>query len=540
MPAQRRVLIIGGSFAGLCCARDLKDHFLVTIVDAKEYFEYTPGVLRAYVKPKHLDALTFTLSPVIEEKMGCKYIWGEVKSLDGENRTADVKPMFTDKVETYDYDFCIICAGCNFNPGHKWGESLWFATIHEEARNDKATTLWPQFDERFLEGRRRHILDEYNRVNKLNSEKASILVVGAGFIGVEWCTELEHFCPQLTLGIVDMLPNCLGPLPPSAANYCNNYMKKKGIKQHYNTAYSGETPLMGSVPPKEKQNMFYQMINTDESVRAQKEKEGADKWWTGSPDTKPTKEYICMGVKASNYFMPKETLSKSGPMGQAGWILVNQQLGVMTRQGKQWGADKKGYPLVYAVGDCNYGCIPADGYYNYPLRKTDEGDDLKQYEAAIAAGVEEKDLSSPMAQKLIIKPIPKISYPGEEEAIIAVANLKIVDKILYQNKKFNFFDDPYRLYDMHWPWGAGMFATSLGPDDACFVAGANWERATGYKSTWGPGSAVQKEIIEASKVDECAYGFIGRCIWHYVHHTPVHLWGAGPLWGYERFSLPFP
>ena len=33
---------------------------------AQEFFEYTPGVLRAYVKPKHLDALTFTLQPVIE------------------------------------------------------------------------------------------------------------------------------------------------------------------------------------------------------------------------------------------------------------------------------------------------------------------------------------------------------------------------------------------------------------------------------------------------------------------------------------------
>lgn len=32
----------------------------------EEFFEYTPGVLRAYVKPKHLDALSFTLQPVIE------------------------------------------------------------------------------------------------------------------------------------------------------------------------------------------------------------------------------------------------------------------------------------------------------------------------------------------------------------------------------------------------------------------------------------------------------------------------------------------
>lgn len=27
----------------------------------QEYFEYTPGVLRAFVRPAHLDSLTFTL-----------------------------------------------------------------------------------------------------------------------------------------------------------------------------------------------------------------------------------------------------------------------------------------------------------------------------------------------------------------------------------------------------------------------------------------------------------------------------------------------
>jgi len=101
-PQQRRVLVVGGSFAGLCCARDLKDHYLVTIVDAKEYFEYTPGVLRAYVKPKHLDALTFTLSPVIEERMGCKFIWGEVKELNDIDKTACIKPMFQQEREIID------------------------------------------------------------------------------------------------------------------------------------------------------------------------------------------------------------------------------------------------------------------------------------------------------------------------------------------------------------------------------------------------------------------------------------------------------
>jgi len=461
-PSQRRVLIIGGSFAGLCCGRDLADHFLVTIVDCKEYFEYTPGVLRAYVKPKHLDALTFQLYPVIEGRMGCKFIWGEVTELNGKDRTATVKPMFQAEKEVLDFDYCIIAAGCNFGPFHKWGESLWFPTVHEAARLEGS---WPHLDERFLEGRRRHILEEYNGIAALNEKGASILVVGAGFIGVEWVTELQHFFPKLKLTIIDFLPQPLGPLPAKAAKYCENYMNKKGIKQFYNIKYEGKNPE------------FLKKIELPNG---------------------PDKEYICIGVKASNYFMPSETLSEKGP-GGGGWILMDLTLAVKTRDNKKWSVDEKGYARIYAIGDCNYSCVEEAG------KKPDEWP---------------------------IPPIPKISYPGEEEAVIATKNIVKIDKMVYQGKKTDNFGGSLEPHIMHWPWGAGMFATSLGPDDACFVAGANWQKNSGIMCVWGSVCAVQKEVIEASKVDECAYGIVGRLIWHFVHHTPVHLFGGGPRWGY--------
>ncbi|CAK9022814.1 unnamed protein product [Durusdinium trenchii] len=450
-PSQRRVLIIGGSFSGLAAGRDLGSHYLVTIIDAKEYFEYTPGVLRAYVKPKHLDALTFTLQPVIETRMGCKYIWGEVKELNGAEKTATYKPIFTSERETIDFDYCIIAAGCNFGPFHKWGESLWFPTIHEDARPEGS---WPHLDERYLEGRRRHVLEEFNFLKSLNDKSATCLVVGAGFIGVEWATEIQHFFPRVKLTIIDFLPQPLGPLPASAAKYCEKYMNKVGIKQFYNTKYDA------------KNTEFWKSIDLPN---------GADK------------EYVCIGVKASNYFMPKETLSEKGP-GGGGWILMNQNLSVKTRDGKLWGADDKGFPRIYAVGDCNYGCIEEPG------KKPDDWP---------------------------IPPIPKISYPGEEMCIVACTNIEKTDRLLFQSKTVDCCGDPLKVWDMHWPWGAGMFATSLGPDDACFVAGANWQKNSGLMCVWGQVCAVQKEFIEASKTDECAYGFIGRCIWYFVHHTPV-------------------
>ena len=88
---------------------------------------------------------------------------------------------------------------------------------------------------------------------------------------------------------------------------------------------------------------------------------------------------------------------------------------------------------------------------------------------------------------------------------------------------------PKKIKDTWWPWGAGMFATSLGPHDACFVLAANHKPKSGYLSVWGWPCAIQKELIETTKVDECKMGCIGLLIWHFVHHTPVHLFGEGRM-----------
>jgi len=116
------------------------------------------------VKPAHFDALTFTLQPVLERKTGVKFIWGEVKELNGVDKSAVVQPIYAKDKETIKFDYCIICAGCNFGPFQPNGESLWFPVIHEEA---KKISQWSHIDERFIEGRRRHILEEYHRIAEM-------------------------------------------------------------------------------------------------------------------------------------------------------------------------------------------------------------------------------------------------------------------------------------------------------------------------------------------------------------------------------------
>merc|ERR1711865_1119508 len=101
------------------------------------------------------------------------------------------------------------------------------------------------------------------------------------------------------------------------------------------------------------------------------------------------KTYVCIGVKASNYFMPKETLSDVGP-GGGGWIIINKKLQVMGEKGKSLWAKGK----IYAVGDCNFGCVGS-----HPNRE--------------------------------VPPIPKISYPGEEQALHACKSIEILDQQKY-------------------------------------------------------------------------------------------------------------
>jgi apoptosis-inducing factor 2 len=459
MSEKRRVLVVGGGFSGLLVARDLAHSFEVTVVDAKEYFEYTPGILRCFVKPEHYDALSFTYQSVLERQMNVKFLWGEVKNLDGENRVAHIKPMFGKTIEEVPFDYCVIAAGCNFGVFHKWGESLWFPTVHEDARPEGS---WSHIDERFIEGRRRHVLEEHEKLKKLNQQRARILIVGAGFIGVEWATELQHYFSNLDITIIDFLPKCLGPLPESASNYCDNYMKENGIHRYYGIKYAPNEPG------------FYDKIG----------------FTNGPPDA----TYVCVGVKASAYFMPKETLSgynaieqdkrekdmkKVGP-GGGGWIRVNKKLQVLKKD-NQNNDTVYGNGRIFSIGDAN------------------------------------------MVQDL--PPIPKISYPSEEQAANVCKNIKILDNLEYNGPMVGGicgFGAVKQLIETWYPWGAGMFATSLGPDDACFVCNAKSTPGTGILTLWGKPSAIQKELIESTKVDECKYGLIGRMAWHFVHHTPFY------------------
>ena len=81
----------------------------------------------------------------------------------------------------------------------------------------------------------------------------------------------EHFFPQMKLEIIDFLPRCFGSVSAGIADCCSENMSASGIKE------------------------FWKKIELP----------------GGADDS-----YVCTGVKATNCFMPKKTLSEKGLDGQ--------------------------------------------------------------------------------------------------------------------------------------------------------------------------------------------------------------------------------
>ena len=91
-PSQDRkalphVVIIGGSFSGLWCTRFLEDKFRITLVDAKDFWEYTPGVLRLLVDEAHVRNIT---APALHPHSKASFVHGKLVGLSPSDQTVQV------------------------------------------------------------------------------------------------------------------------------------------------------------------------------------------------------------------------------------------------------------------------------------------------------------------------------------------------------------------------------------------------------------------------------------------------------------------
>lgn len=188
---MKRVVVIGGGFAGTAVAKKLNGKCDLTLIDTEDYFEYTPGILRVLVEPEHYKKLHAKHKDYLPKT---KIIVGHVKKIE------DKKVALMDG-KKINYDYLVIASGSNYNTPIK-EEDTFFAT------------------------RVKHLLDANKKIQ--NSKK--ILIVGGGLVGIELAAELVTHYNDKKIQIINAGPNILERNNIKTRQYAQKFLEKKGVE----------------------------------------------------------------------------------------------------------------------------------------------------------------------------------------------------------------------------------------------------------------------------------------------------------------------
>ncbi|MEO1536446.1 MAG: FAD-dependent oxidoreductase [Pseudomonadota bacterium] len=230
---SQRVLILGGGFAGLFAARQIKKRLgadaEVELISAENYFVFQPLLPEvaagSITAPHAVSPLRALLKDVFVRK-------ARVHSVDFERQTVTVFQGVQRRPTEVPYDHLVVALGQVVDLSRMPGLS------------DHALTMKHLEDARHL---RNHVIErlehaEITGLPEVKREALTFTVVGAGFSGVETVGELKElidrslkFYPNVSpeevrVVVVEYADRVLGELPESLGRYAREQLEKRGIE----------------------------------------------------------------------------------------------------------------------------------------------------------------------------------------------------------------------------------------------------------------------------------------------------------------------
>ncbi len=187
---MKKIVIVGGGFAGAYCAKKLEKDFDVILIDTKDYFEFTPSVLRTIVKPAHIRKIQVLHSRYLHR---AKLVREEVNLITKENVKTKSKTIF--------YDYLIIASGSTYHCPIK-EKNIIIATRANELRN---------------------------YADKLRAAE-KVLIIGGGLVGVELAAEIVTAYPLKKVTIVHSKEELIERNPAKARAYAQRFLEKHGVQ----------------------------------------------------------------------------------------------------------------------------------------------------------------------------------------------------------------------------------------------------------------------------------------------------------------------
>ena len=339
---KKRVVVLGGGFAGLECVRRLESYFMrefdieIVLVSEDNFLLFTPmlpQVASGMIETRHI---IMPIRALIEKTI---FYEDRVRNIDPFGKIVTLSGTSEKRGISLHYDFLVISLGSQTN---------FFGLTNVE---EHAYTMKTLNDAMILRNRIIDMLEQAeNETNPiLKKSLLTFVVVGAGFAGIETAGELIDFVldarkyyphiskQDIRVVVLEALSSILPGFSEKLAKFAYEKLIQRGIDIRLNTAvtsFDGTEVLVKSLENRENKNI--EAIQTKTLV------------WTA-------------GVT------PIDTIKNSIFKTEKGKIIVNEFLEIPD------------FPGVFAVGDC---CQTIDPITKKPYAPTAQ---LAEAHAKIAA-----------------------------------------------------------------------------------------------------------------------------------------------------------
>jgi NADH dehydrogenase len=232
---RRHVVIVGGGFAGVGCARRLagRDDVRVTLIDRNNYHQFQPLLYQVATSQLAPSDIAYSLRKLFADDENVDVKLAEVASIDPTTRS-----VMTTHGERITGDALVLAAGSQPN------------FFHTPGAEEHAFPLYSLDDAQRLRSRILSVFEEADRdVDLIAKGALNFVVVGGGPTGVELAGGLADLIHETMTGqyhnlpvtsaqvhIVDLGPTLLGPFSDSAHDYVAKVLARKGVRMHLGVA----------------------------------------------------------------------------------------------------------------------------------------------------------------------------------------------------------------------------------------------------------------------------------------------------------------
>jgi len=312
---KKRIVVLGGGFAGLECIKKLESYFIrdfdieIVLVSEDNFLLFTPmlpQVASSMIETRHI---IMPIRALIEKTI---FYEDRVKNIDPFGKIVTLSGTSEKRGISLHYDFLVIALGSQTN-------FFGLTSVEEHAYTMKTLN-----DAMILRNRIIDMLEQAeNETNPiLRKSLLTFVIVGAGFAGIETAGELIDFVldarkyyPHISkqdihVVVLEALPNILPGFSEKLAKFTRKKLIQRGIDIRLNTAvtsFDGTEVLVKSLDNQENKNT--EAIQTKTLI------------WTA-------------GVT------PVDTIKNSIFKTEKGKIVVNEFLEILD------------FPGVFAIGDC--------------------------------------------------------------------------------------------------------------------------------------------------------------------------------------------